>query len=614
VSVSCHGQFPTRSVRRGNALLAIAALCLSMPSAASGQWSFEGVERVVAISDVHGDYDAMRATLSSAGVLDENLEWSGATTHLVITGDLLDRGPDSRPVMDLIMRLESEALAAGGRVHQLLGNHEVMNLVGDLRYVSPGEYAAFAADETAAEREKWFAVFKDLQTETQPEAVLQQAFDDAAPPGFFAHRRAFRAEGVYGAWLLQKPLIVVIDGTAFVHGGVSPIVGELGLGGINERLARELRDYVVELAGLIDAGLLSPLDGFYDHDRILGSLPPDEEREAALQASIDSLTALNNSTIHAPDGPLWYRGNVGCGRLIESDRLNTALAALNASRVVIGHTPTLMRRILQRLDGRVIEIDTGMLNSFYQGSGNALIIADGRLSVINEGSAEVLSIAEHPRQVGRRDESLTAEDLQRILANGDIVSSITDENGVTSVKVWAMGHTVGAVFTKNPRSRGFVPEIAAYRLDRLLELGMVPVVVPRQIDGDNGTLQFAPQTMNEAERSAVGRGASAWCPIQDQWAAMYLFDALIFNTGRSTGHIRYSPDNWQLILTGHGNAFASRKGRPPHLVEIGLTLNDSWRSALAGLDDAEIEESFGDVLDKRRRKALRQRRDELLEY
>ncbi len=122
------------------------------PQAVAEDWRYSGVERVVAVSDVHGAYDSMITTLGRAGVLGEEQAWNGGSTHLVITGDILDRGPDSRRVMDLLMRIEGEALDAGGRVHLLLGNHEVMNLVGDLRYVSKGEYAAFADDESEEER------------------------------------------------------------------------------------------------------------------------------------------------------------------------------------------------------------------------------------------------------------------------------------------------------------------------------------------------------------------------------------------------------------------------------------------------------------------------------
>ena len=156
------------SIRRWPALALL--LLLAAPSIAS-EWQFSSVNRVIAISDVHGAYDAMVATFLKAEIVDQDLNWVGGDTHLVITGDLLDRGPDSRKVMDLIMGLEGQAIEAGGRVHQLVGNHEVMNLAGDLRYVAMREYAAFADDESEEEREQWFQHYRNTQAMVTDEAA-----------------------------------------------------------------------------------------------------------------------------------------------------------------------------------------------------------------------------------------------------------------------------------------------------------------------------------------------------------------------------------------------------------------------------------------------------------
>src|SRR5262245_20788781 len=89
-------------------------------------------EHAVAIGDVHGDLDAFVGILQRAHLIDPVHRWSGGTTILVQTGDFLDRGPKSRGVMDLLMSLQKEAQRAGGRVIALMGNHEAMNIFGDL--------------------------------------------------------------------------------------------------------------------------------------------------------------------------------------------------------------------------------------------------------------------------------------------------------------------------------------------------------------------------------------------------------------------------------------------------------------------------------------------------
>jgi hypothetical protein len=401
-------------------LISIILLAL-IGCAQAAPWQVDGVERVVAISDVHGAYDGMLRTLTSAGVIDGDKSWTAGNTHLVVTGDVLDRGADSRKVMDLLMTLEQQAPASGGAVHLLLGNHEVMNLVGDLRYVARGEYAAFADEEDAEERARWFEHFRAANAGVADDQTLRADFENKAPPGFFAHRRAFRPDGHYGRWLLDKPLLMVIDGTAFVHGGLSPMIAGLGLEGVNERLRLELSSYLQAVSLLNDAGILSPTENSNYHAEILKGLALDAEPPPEVKEAIETIIELGKSEIQGPDGPLWYRGNVACSALTEIDKLDSVFAAIGASRVVIGHTPTVTRRVLQRLDGRVIEIDTGMLTAAYKGSGNALVIAGESLSVVNESGTTADGPLAHPRSVGLSAVRLTADTRSSAGAGGSPV-------------------------------------------------------------------------------------------------------------------------------------------------------------------------------------------------
>lgn len=582
--------------------------------AQAAPWRTDGVERVVAISDVHGAYDGMLRTLTSAGVIDSDQAWAAGNAHLVITGDVLDRGADSRKVMDLLMKLEQQAPASGGAVHLLLGNHEVMNLVGDLRYVARGEYAAFADEEHAEERARWFEHFRAANAGAADDETLRADFENKAPPGFFAHRRAFRADGYYGRWLLDKPLLVVIDGTAFVHGGLSPMIGELGLEGVNEKLRVELSAYLQAVSLLNDAGILSPTENVRYHAELLKGLDQGADQLPEVKEAIETIIELDDSEIQGPDGPLWYRGNVACSALTEIDKLDAVFAAIGARRVVIGHTPTATRSVLQRLDGRVIEIDTGMLTAAYKGSGNALVITGDSMTVVNESGATSDGPVPHPRSVGLGAVTLTADELAAALAQGEVRSRAVDATGRTIVTLTTKAGDLNAVFTKKPRSKGFVPEVAAYRLDQLLSLGMVPVTILRELNGESGSLQLLPgASRNENQRAAGRLGGGAWCPLDDQWAAMYVFDVLIYNPGRSQRDIIYSPESWQLILTGHQDAFGTKKSRPPWSAAVELQMGDAWLKTLLSLDDATLASELGDVLDKRRLAALAGRRDDLLE-
>ena len=567
-------------------------------------WS--DVERVVAVADVHGAYDAMLKTLVNAEVIDESSKWSGGGTHLIIVGDVLDRGADSRAAMDLLMRLETEAEEAGGRVHMLLGNHEIMNLVGDLRYVSLGEYAAFDGQEDAELRQ---AEFEKVSADG---SIDRDTFDQRFPPGYFAHRAAFGTDGKYGKWLLSKPVLVTANGTAFVHGGLASNVAKLGIEELNSSLGAQLKEYVEIMELLIEGGLLKHDDAFYDHPARLEALPK-ETLDEATRANVTRLIELNRAALFDLDSPIWYRGSVKCSAVIEDDRLDAALAAVDADRLVVGHTPTPNGRVLSRLDGRVLRIDTGMLTSYYGGRGAALLLTGSDVAAVYEDEKAALEPETQPRRVGRRPKGLSVAQVEDLLATGEVTplqSEGDEDEGLATVA--AGGTKLDARFFPAQRG-GVLLELAAYKLDRLLDLDMVPVTVSRTVDGKAGALQFVPaDALSEEKRVETRGGGDAWCPLADQFSAMYVFDALILNQGRTQDSMLYDPLNWQLMLTRHDNAFGTRRGQPEYQRGVSLQIGRSWAARLGALDDETLQESLGDLLGKSRLKALLKRRDDIL--
>ena len=593
--------------------LGLLVLVLASPLAQAESLQFDDIDRIVAVGDVHGAYDALVSTLQKAGVIDDELRWSGVKTHLVSTGDVLDRGAESRRVMDLLMRLEQEAARAGGRVHLLLGNHEVMNLIGDLRYVADSEYAAYQDVETAEEREHWFQHYLADRREGGDEAAARRAFDKRAPPGFFGHRKALRHDGTYGRWLLAKPFIVVINDVAFVHGGFPPVVAELGLAGINTTLKAELLSFVESVGALQDMGILNPVDKFREYPLVLEQLAAAGELTGdALKAGL-ALVDAGQSSLFGPAGPTWYRGTAACSELIEGDALDRALAAVGASRVVIGHTTTKTLQIQQRLGGRVVEIDTGMLSEIYDGSGNALLIEQGALRTINESGTLSSSLVQHPQDVGHRSLDIDEAGIARILASGEIVDVAVAGADWRLVKVGLGDTTIDAVFRALPGEADFVPELAAYKLDRLLGLGMIPVTVRREVAGVDGTLQFVPKlAVTERERMVTGRGADPACGLGKQRDAMLVFDALVDNDWRSPSTILFDPDDWQLMLVDHQGAFGVSPELPGSLAGMDLAVGEAWRAALIALDDDALHRELAGELNAERLRALAQRRDTLI--
>ncbi len=161
------------------------------------QESAGGVARIVAIGDVHGDYDAFVSLLRTAKLIDNGTSWTGGTAHLVLPGDYIDRGKDSRKVLDLLMALEPRAEKADGRAtHALLGNHEAMNLYGDLRYAVKADFEAFRGPDSAELRQDLVqAALQAQRIKDGPradEAVFRKKFEEEHPLGWAEHRKAFQ--------------------------------------------------------------------------------------------------------------------------------------------------------------------------------------------------------------------------------------------------------------------------------------------------------------------------------------------------------------------------------------------------------------------------------------
>jgi len=307
--------------------------------ASSAQERFENVSRIVAIGDVHGGFAELISVLRSAGLLDDKGVWIGATTHLVQTGDVVDRGGDSRQVLDLLMKLEKQARKSGGRVHALLGNHEAMNIYGDLRYVSSGEYESYRNSDSLQKRE---AYWKQHQEELKARGVpmdkdYQNKWEKEHPPGWVEHRLAFSSTGVYGKWLRQRNALLQINDMLFLHGGISPKYLAGPMAELNKKIRNELED-------------LSRLEG---------------------GVCMDS------------EGPLWYRGLANGSQEQLSSHVDQLLKNYGVRRVVLGHTPT-GGVVLPRFEGRVILIDVG-LSKAYGGTPACLISENSKLFALHRG-------------------------------------------------------------------------------------------------------------------------------------------------------------------------------------------------------------------------------------
>ena len=199
--------------------------------------TFSKPDKMMVLSDVEGNFDALRELLQLHGVIDEKLNWNFGNGHLVFGGDIFDRGKQVTECLWFIYTLEEKAKAAGGYVHFILGNHEIMNLQGDLRY-------------------------------------MDEKYQKNIPLIGIAQKELYGKDSELGRWLRTKNVMEKVGNILFAHGGVSISMNKaaLSLTAINEA-ARPYYDVIVEQPG--DAGLIfhptkGPLwyRGYYDRINI----------------------------------------------------------------------------------------------------------------------------------------------------------------------------------------------------------------------------------------------------------------------------------------------------------------------------------------------------------
>lgn len=253
-------------------------------------------QRLVVIGDIHADIGVARSVFRLAGGTDENDDWIGGDLVIVQLGDFIGRSDDDREVLDFILEVRAKAEARGGKVHALVGNHEVFGARLEPEWVGPGAYAAFGG-------------IPGLDLEHPRLAhlpVAQRARFAALMPG-----------GVYARQLATFPAVLKLGDTVFAHGGVTPHWATYGIDRVNEEVSRWL-------AGHTD----------------------------------EPVSSLGVDAGNSNDGVMWSRhfsddvGEDDCAMLDES------LSILGARRMVVAHT--VHKTITARCEGKVWSVDVGM--------------------------------------------------------------------------------------------------------------------------------------------------------------------------------------------------------------------------------------------------------------
>lgn len=180
---------------------------------------------VFVVADTHGEYEILISMLRAQKVLGPKLEWKFGRGHLVVLGDVFDRGPNHLEILWLLYKLQAEAQKAGGGAHFVLGNHESMALRGDPRYLNPK--------------------YQDTAGVLAPNAYAS----------------LFANETLLGQWIRSRPAVLRVNDSLCLHGGISRALldSTLTLKDINDAVREALRGNTNGATSELVMGILGPL-------------------------------------------------------------------------------------------------------------------------------------------------------------------------------------------------------------------------------------------------------------------------------------------------------------------------------------------------------------------
>jgi hypothetical protein len=485
-----------------------------------------------------------------------------------------------------------------------------------LRYVAEEDFEAFAGKQDRSERRRVIReLMKSANISNGDVRTVRSKLNKVFPDGFFARRQAFSKDGVYGKWLLEQRILIVINGVAFVHAGLSAQLLELDPAEINRVGIDELRDYLGAEAVLLESGAIHPevvwIRQVARLQRLTQGTASTEDHEAA-----ETMLRVIDGMMFSQEGPLWYRGTAMHPIEDEGEVVEKLLEHVGATTLVIGHTPTHTGRISTRLGGAVIQADTGMLTAHYGGQPSTVEFKDHLIFERYLGfEPKPLAAQQWEFAAGMFEND---QEIEAFLATAPVAFIGELGSGSTRPMVVALGDNgrrARAIFkTHSSKStarvehsdvafeQSYLHEVAAYDIDRLLKLGMVPPTVVREIDGVEGSLQlYVEGAVNETNRQQEhleppDRQAFEW-----QLDRARAFDWLILNPERAPDNVLYTSDG-KVHLIDHAAAFAppvlagpSRSTRRPRIDEDlatridGLDLEE-LRVVLAGLlEEPELE-------------------------
>jgi len=395
-------------------------------------------------------------------------------------------------------------------------------------------------------------------------------------------------------WLQQLPVLIKINEKVYAHGGIADGFVDESLESINKMAAKEL---------------------------------------TAVQTSATKRLQDDNksrSSVLSGNGPVRYRGTAMCHPFSESFNTERFLKKVGARQLVIGHVPT-GGLVVSRMNGSVILLDTGMSEG---GQAGVLIDDENEVPYVHYlGSGHRAFIVPEKRQLSLWLSGMQDQEIEDFLRTSPVVEVIEIGTGITNpwrVEQLHDGLKNSAVFKyvdtdpgieskkyyssrRSDESDRYVYEVAAYKLDRMLDLQLVPAAVVSTVEGKKGARQdWITNAINERDRLEDEIPFDGPCDQQEQYRLRIVFDILIYNEDRNLTNILWTKNNFMMMFIDHTRAFRSPKKRPHQYRKVGIRVSDLLKATLESLNMESLMVELGDYLHPKQIESLLGRRDLIL--
>ncbi|MFT5450746.1 MAG: hypothetical protein ACI9N9_000226 [Enterobacterales bacterium] len=546
-------------------------------------------------SDINGDLNKLKTHLKTIRLIDIAGNWIGEDAHFISLGDILhtdnDKQPSARKIIDLLIKLQIQAEEKGGKVHVLMGEKELHQLQGNWGTL------------TAKRIEQFSDIYPDKD-------------------GINGYQQAFSLTAKYGQWLAELPFVIKVNDQLFTHAGISKWIKNTALDELNKKLRSELISNINTWTALTRSSKLAYNTPISDRLTIVSEIP-DSPNKTLYLSSLKSLAITRM-------GPMRYHGNEICHPYFEKDLLSAKLKYWKTSRLWVGHAIGSDKKAHKHLNDQLMLIDASNINTEGH-SWVSKVTASGKTSFIDGITGKNTQPEKISHRISNNIYNMNDDELENFLATATITHKENTKEGRTKplkVTLERDGKILHGIFKyrdsipfahrgvwnrkKNTADR-YQYEVVAYKLDRLLGIGLVPVTVFRKVNGRSGIIQlWIEGLVSQLQFNQQKMDFTGYCDPRDQTNMMNAFDYLILNTDRNQTNILYRRNDWQVLFIDHSKSFGTSKRRPEILKDYEIKASPTFKNALRSLNSDNLSE-LRPWLHKRQIRALLMRRDKIVE-